>query len=870
LTSFNTDKDIILISAFVPTLNNENSIRRVLQGLKAQTVKPAKIIVIDSGSTDKTEEICREEGVEFYPKEHFGNFERLGLGRARNRILELIDTPYLLSVDSDIIVRPDHIETLLPMMEADPTLGGIAGKQIELNRSELGDRCRAVVEMRDLHNPIASQKPIYKDFILGSNNIYRTDALHKVGVIENNNKFRPFEDKFMSNYEDVDIGLKLRKQGYKLLWTPEVHTYHLQKDDVRTFINRAYRYRVFKWQLQGAFEDEILFRKKIEHNINYTQMGFDILCEKSRWYLSYPFILAGFTFFLEDISRFKDEHPMAQKIYSSFIKSLEHFVSDEILDGVLDYNSELLSKVKYKPTDDIDDEIYNWFLKLAKLEIFNKKFPAMHDKKTIETDIDIKIKAVEASKHRMAYEDNLAIYGDFKVLLANPPWREGDRFGVNAGSRWPHTYDMTRYDSNIPPYIPFPFFMGHLYTMLQNERVSSWMIDGVAEGYSDEEFIYEIFGYAPDIILIETSAPSFENDIKYASKIKDFLPDVKICMTGSHVSFLKGKLLEHTDIDFGITKEYEDSAFKLSKALQTNSDYKDISGLIYRSAGKAVVNHNESDTDFKSLPRPERVITPFYNYNDRPVPELEYPSLQVQLSRGCPFKCTFCLWPHTFYGKKYRTADPFAVAGEIKDAIHQFGIRSFYVDDDTFNVDKKHLHTFCDALEQNGIKLPWMAMARADGGLDEELIIRMKANGLTALKFGIESIDEDVLKEINKKLDIKECEETLALCKKHGIGIHLTFSIGYMADTAETIQKTFDWLVQQNPDSQQVSIVVPFPGTPMYEELIKSGILTDDKHSRYDGNSSLVFQNKIGSKLTEELKDKWNRDWAKFKRAQSF
>ncbi len=365
-----------MITAFVPTLNNETTIRGVLQGLKAQTVKPKKIIVIDSGSTDRTKEICLSEGVEFYPKEHFGNFERLGLGRARNRILELIDTPYLLSVDSDIIIRPDHIERALPVMEADPMLGGIAGKQIELNRSELGDRCRAVVEMRDLHKPIASQKAEYRDFILGSNNIYRVAALHKVGLIENNNRYRPYEDKFMSNYEDVDIGIKLRKQGYKLLWDPSIHTYHLQKDDVRTFIDRAYRYRVFfKWQLQGAFEDADLYRKKIEHNINYTQMGFDILCEKSRWYLSYPFIIAGFTFFLEDISRFEHGHPMAQKIYSSFVKSLDSFVSEEIKQGVLDYNQELLSKIDYQPNDNTDIEVLNWFMKLAKLEVFDKKVP---------------------------------------------------------------------------------------------------------------------------------------------------------------------------------------------------------------------------------------------------------------------------------------------------------------------------------------------------------------------------------------------------------------------------------------------------------------------------------------------------------------
>jgi len=556
---------------------------------------------------------------------------------------------------------------------------------------------------------------------------------------------------------------------------------------------------------------------------------------------------------------------MASKIYSSFVKSLEHFVSDEVKQGVLEYSKALLDKIDIKLADDIDEEIFGWFMKLAKLDVLHKKYPAMHDRKTIETDIRIKAKAVEASKMRMEYEDSLNIYGDFKVLLANPPWKRDGRFGVNAGSRWPHTYDMSRYDTNLPPYIPYPFFMGHLYAMLQQTGVSSWMIDGVAEGYSDEEFIYETYGYSPDLILIETSAPSFENDLEYAARIKEFLPDTKICMTGSHVSFLKEDLMEHTQIDLGIAREYEDSALALAEKLKKGKSYKKINGLIYRNRGKAVFNEDCREVIFNELPRPERVITPFYSYNDRPIAELEYPSMQIQLSRGCPYRCTFCLWPHTFYSKSYQTADPYAVASEIKEGVDKFGVRSFYIDDDTFNVDKKHLHFFCDALEKNNVKLPWMAMARADGGLDEELLIRMKSNGLKALKFGIESTDENVLKEINKKLDISKCEETLELCRKHSIGVHLTFSIGYMADSDETIAKTFQWLLKQNPDSQQVSIAVPFPGTPMYEKLIKSGQLTDNIHSSFDGNTTLVFENGLGREKTEELKDRWNRDWAEFK-----
>jgi len=833
-----------MISAFVPTLNNGKTIRRVLQGIKAQTVTPEKIIVIDSGSTDNTEEIVRSEGVQFFPKEHFGDFDILGLGRARNRILELIDTPYLLSVDSDIILNPDHIERLLPMMEADPQLGGIAGKQIELNRTEMGDRCRAVVDMRDIYKPVDEYESEFRDFILGSNNIYRTEALHKVGLAENGNKFRPFEDSFMSNYEDVDIGIKLRKHGYKLLWESSVHTYHLQKDDVRTFINRAYRYRVFKWLLKGAFEDEILYRRKVEHNINYVKMGLDIITEKSRWYLAYPFFLAGFTFFLEDILRFGDSNG-AGKIYGAFFKSLDYFKSEELKEGVLGYNSELIKSIKIKP-DGIDEEVFDWFLSLAELTVFDKKFPAMHDRKLSETDIDIKIKALEMSKKRMEYEAELNIYGESKVLLANVPNRDKDYFAINAGSRWPHSYDMARYDANIPPYIPYPFFMGHTFSLLQKSGVSSWIIDGVAEGYLRDEFLYEAFGYAPELLVVEISALSLGNDISVIGDLKRFLPDMKVCVVGAHASYLGEDVLSDI-VDFVIIGEYEEAVVQLSKNI--NSSERVING---------------GGVDFKSLPSPERLVTPFYNYNDRPVESLEYPSMQVQLSRGCPYRCSFCLWVSSLYDKKYRTADVASVVSEIEQGIKNFGIRSFYLDDDTFNVDKSHLEAFCDELESRDIRIPWMAMARADGGvLDKDLIVRMKSLGLVGLKFGIESTDEDVLFEIGKKLDIRECEETIALCKETGVEVHLTFSIGYLADTKEKIKATFDWMISQSPDSQQVSIVAPFPGTPMYEKLIQKGLIDDN--IKYDGHNSYSFDNGMGSELVR-IKDEWNAEWERFKR----
>ncbi len=854
-----------MITAFVPTLNNERTIREVVRSLKSQTIQPKKIIIIDSGSTDKTEKIVKEEGCEFYLPSYFG-FDFLGLGRARNRILELIDTPYLLSVDSDILLEKNHIEKVLPLFEKDETIAGVAGKQIELNRIHIADRARAVVEMRDLEREL---EPCYKDFLLGSNNIYKVSVLREIGKKENNNPNRPFEDSLISNYEDVDIGIKLRKHGYKLYFEPSIKTYHLQKDTLHSFVNRAYRYRVFKWQMQGAFENSTIYQKRIEHNINYTNMGINMAHEKARYYLVYPFIFAGFNFFLEDIFKFIEvgNNVFANKIYSSFIKSLDFFLSKDIKNAILADNAYMLEKIELQAYDEIDEQIFERFKELATLEILDKKFPALVDNKLTYTNKSLHVKAVEASYRRVAREQELTIYGNFRVLLLNSPWKKEGRYGVKAGSRWPHT-QLLRENKPLPAYIPYPFFLAYTFSLLQKNSISSWIIDAVAEGYSDEESLYEAVGYRPNLIVLETSTPSFYNDLEQIKKIKSFLPECKVCLVGSHVSYEKEKILSYTEIDFVIVSEYEEAVFLLSKALKNSEEFKKINGLVYRENGEIYMNDSTKSVDFYSFENSHFDVLPFYNYNDRPIAALEYPSFQVQLSRGCPYKCIFCLWPQLMYKKHYQVRDLNKVLREIQKAKDLFGIRSFYIDDDTFNIQKNHLLNFATLLNEQEVNLPWAAMARADTIVDEETLKALKESGLIMLKFGIESIDERVLHVMQKGLDIKKCEETIALCKKLNIKVHLTFSIGYFNDSLNAIQKTFDWLITQNPESMQISIVTPFPGTVMYEQALKKSYSLEKDLSKYDGATYSVVTSNIEKEILENIRKKWIEEWLNFKNNQ--
>lgn len=466
-----------MLTAFIPTFNSERTLQETIQSIKSQSIPPKKIIVIDSGSTDNTEKIANKEGVEFYSPEYFG-FKFLGLGRARNRILNLIDTPYLLSVDSDVVLEKDYIKKLLPVIDGNNELAGIAGKQIEFNRIFIPDKLRATIEMRDLYFPLKEQKREYRDFLLGSNNIYKVDCLHSISSY-------PFNDNLTTNYEDVDIGEKLRRKGYKLLWIPDVLTFHLQKDNLFSFINRAYRYRVFKWKLKGAFKDLDIYKGKIEHNINYTKMGFNIAIEKKRFYLLYPYFLIGFYFFLKDAEIFqqKNQYNIANSIISSFFKAVDDLKNIELKEFLL---NDIAKIIKFEKVNirSISNEIDEWFYNLINFKILKDLYES--DDKCFE-------KLLLLSRKRIDFENNLKIFNNEKILILNLDC---------AGN-------LNNYSNSIYHTFCQDKKLIEFYVELQKKNIASWITNAFFENYNEDEIFYEVMCYKPDKIYIKGNIDKF-------------------------------------------------------------------------------------------------------------------------------------------------------------------------------------------------------------------------------------------------------------------------------------------------------------------------------------------------------------------------
>ena len=423
-----------------------------------------------------------------------------------------------------------------------------------------------------------------------------------------------------------------------------------------------------------------------------------------------------------------------------------------------------------------------------------------------------------------------------KILLVNLPWHKADIRGVRAGSRWPHIKDPGE-----GKYMPFPFFLSQATALLKKNKIEAQIIDAIAEGLAKDDFIERLLGQDIDYLVAETSVPSFFQDIEMLKEIS--ILGIKIILCGPNSLIYQADFMcQYQFIDFVLIGEYEFTLLDLIKALENKSDVSQVAGMLYKNGSKFVSTGPRGLCSLDSLPWPHRESLPMSEYWDLPG-DIPYPSVQMLASRGCPFSCSFCLWPQVMYkGNSYRVRNTEDVINEMEYLIKSMGFKSVYFDDDTFNIGKERMLEFCHKLQLRGLSnIPWAIMARADM-MDEQILLAMKKSGLTAVKYGVETFNPEFISECQKGLDISKAEEMIRFTKKLGIKVHLTFTFGFSGETKKTIKETIERGLKLDPDSVQFSVLTPFPGTRLFDQLDSRGKILTYDWDKYDGNSQCVFE----------------------------
>ncbi len=444
-----------------------------------------------------------------------------------------------------------------------------------------------------------------------------------------------------------------------------------------------------------------------------------------------------------------------------------------------------------------------------------------------------------------------------KVFLGNSPWRKTGFYGVRAGSRWPH------FERSDTDYMPFPFFLAYAAAVLEQEKHDVLLVDGIAEGIEDDEFLSRVQRFAPDVVVLEVSTISIDVDLACARNVRSLCPNAKIVFCGLHTEmFAPDFLKRHPEVDLVMKGEYEYTLRDLVSALANGRSLSGTAGILFRSKGKVVFTGDRPLIEnFDELPWPARHFLPMDEYCDTPG-EIPRPSVQMWASRGCPYGCVYCAWPQIMYGsKKYRTRDPIKVVDEMEYLVKEMGFKSVYFDDDTFNIGKQRILKICSEIRRRRLKVPWAVMARADT-MDREMLVALEKAGLEGLKFGVENATQEIVNRAGKALDLEKVKEMVHLTKGMGIWVHLTFMFGLYGETKETMDKTIELALSLSPDSLQFSIATPWPGSKFFKQLESDGHLLSRNYAEYDGyNVAVIKTDKLGKDDLEAALKKANRLW---------
>lgn len=442
-----------------------------------------------------------------------------------------------------------------------------------------------------------------------------------------------------------------------------------------------------------------------------------------------------------------------------------------------------------------------------------------------------------------------------KLVLANLPWKSFGKKGVRAGSRWPHLKGPAERD-----YLPFPFFLAYAAALLKKHDFDVTLIDAIAEGISYRHFLKIIQKIKPHLLVCETSTVTLEHDLKFLARISKNIP---IVLCGPDVNIRKPSFLKkYQFINYVLVGEYEFTLLDLAKHLNEGKKLGDVLGLIYLDSNGVKINSPRPISVLDELPWPLRGGLPMKRYNDTPG-DMPLPSAQMLASRGCPYRCKFCLWPQVMYqGNNYRTRNTIDVVDEMEYLVKEINFKSIYFDDDTFNIGKQRMLRLCAEIKRRKLNVPWAIMARADL-MDEEILEHMRDAGLYAVKYGVESATQELLDNINKNMDIKKTQRIIKFTKMLGIKTHLTFTFGLPGETKETIRKTIDLALNLDPTTIQFSILTPFPGTDFYQEMKEQGHLLGLKWAEYDGSykSAICLDNLTGRDLEQAVQFAY-KQWA--------
>ena len=405
-----------------------------------------------------------------------------------------------------------------------------------------------------------------------------------------------------------------------------------------------------------------------------------------------------------------------------------------------------------------------------------------------------------------------------KVLLLNPPTDFETALG-KAGK-------VVKYTVMIPQ------GLASIAAVLEQNSIPCRIIDAYAEKLTLDEITERIISYDPAVLGVSCVTPVANIVHEILKRVKAIKPSITTVLGGPHPSILPEEELSNENADFIVRGEGEFIFLSLLRELAGGRAFAGIDGLSYKENGRIIHNKPAGNIDnLDLLPQPAYHLLPMHLYSSPPQWSLATPSFQMIASRGCVYQCGFC---YVGMGKRMRYKNATMVCDEIEYLINNHGCRQIVFADTIFPINKKHASEVCSEIIRRKLdeKIVWFTSTRVDV-IDPEMLGLMYRSGCRLITLGVESGNQEILDSIKKNITLEQIEKGVKMAHDAKIDVTASFVLGLPGETKQTALNTIKFAKKLNTLYAQFNIIVPYPGTAVYDYAVKNGLLRNRNWSNY-------------------------------------
>lgn len=370
-----------------------------------------------------------------------------------------------------------------------------------------------------------------------------------------------------------------------------------------------------------------------------------------------------------------------------------------------------------------------------------------------------------------------------------------------------------------------PLGISYMAAVLENHGFDVKILDALALDMTWKDLENSIRKISPDIIAITALTPTINQAMKTAEIAKNTCPQSIIVMGGYHPTFNYERILETGQVDVVIRGEGEYTMLELVETLNKGGDISKVKGIAF---DKTVTPTRPYIKDLDSLPFPARHLLPMDHYK---LFNMDTKMATIVSSRGCPMQCSFCA-SASLHGDKMRLRSVTNVVDEMEHLINEHNVETIAFMDDTFTLNKRRVEGICNEIKNRELKVFWGCTARVDS-LSSDILRKMRESGCIAIFMGVESADQQILDDINKKTDLNKIINAFQISRKEKIRTIASVVLGMPGDTKNSIQKTVKFVKELKPSYAIFSLATPYPGTRFYQETFDNNLIKVKDWSKY-------------------------------------